>query len=99
MENKSWIYFSIAILFEFGEFSSGHPEAWVITAITTLRHHFGNAIKIIFYSRWLELREEALAAGADAWCSRAASGQELRQMIRSVMGQGPAPEAPSSLEA
>ena len=27
MENRNWIYLSIAILLEFGEFSSGHAVA------------------------------------------------------------------------
>jgi DNA-binding NarL/FixJ family response regulator len=66
-------------------------EAWGISAIEALRRHCHSDLKIVAYSNWSHLRNEALAAGADAFLSKAATAAEIRQMIRYVMGRVPAP--------
>jgi DNA-binding NarL/FixJ family response regulator len=62
------------------------PTTWGIPAIEALRNRLP-ALKIIAYSHYPEYSEEALAAGANAFLSKEATGDELRQMIRHVMGR------------
>jgi len=66
-------------------------EAWGINAIETLRLSCQNTLKIIAYSNWSHLRNEALQAGADNFLSKAATAADIRQMIRHVMGRVPSP--------
>ena len=66
-------------------------EAWGIHAIEALRRHSPPALKIVAYSNWVHLRNEALAAGADNFLSKATTAADIRQMLRYVMGRIPAP--------
>jgi DNA-binding NarL/FixJ family response regulator len=67
------------------------PEAWGIHAIEALRRHCPPTLKIVAYSNWTHLRNEALAAGADDFLSKATTAADIRQMLRYVMGRVPAP--------
>lgn len=68
-----------------------HPEVWGVAAIEALRRHGDRALKIVAYSNWSDLRQEALLAGADAFLLKTATADDLRQMLRHVMQKADMP--------
>lgn len=63
------------------------PEIWGVAAIEALRRHGEAALKIVAYSNWADLRQEALTAGADTFLLKTATADEVRLMLRHVMAR------------
>jgi CheY-like chemotaxis protein len=63
-------------------------ETWWVAAIRALRCHGHHSLKIIAYSHWDYLQNLALKAGVDAFLTKNATGDEIRQMIRHVVNKG-----------
>jgi DNA-binding response OmpR family regulator len=62
-----------------------YPHYWGIAAIRALRQKGNPSLKIIAYSQWTSLKNEAVDAGADEFLSKATQPDDLRQMMRFVM--------------
>jgi DNA-binding NarL/FixJ family response regulator len=62
------------------------PTEWNgIDAVITLRNEFAESIKIIVWTHWkYRFERDALAAGADSYCYKILSNDELRKIIRDV---------------